>query len=292
MAEGGSSEGREQGLLSTIAHLSTIGEVSLESTEIFASLIRGLSVEMSSLKGTSHLGSVLSCADMLAVSSSLAKDAPQGSVEIVLSKGHAALGLYASLFLDQKIGEQLLFSFSDEGSLLEEHPNHLIPGVEFPTGSLGHGLALMAGRILGARLQQQSQQGIVVLSDGECNEGTVWEAVLFSAAKRLGGLVALVDSNGFQATGPTTETYGQIRLVEMFRGFGWEGEEIDGHDHGELKRSIRKGLQSSRPYFVIARTIKGKGVSWMEADNNWHYRVPSQAEVIAALRELGIPVRK
>ena len=275
-------------LPSTIAFSNRIGEASLASTETYASLIRGLSVEMSSIKGTSHLGSVLSCADALAVSSTLARLAPEGVVEIVLSKGHAALGLYASLLLEGKIGQELFLSFSDDGSVLEEHPNHYIQGVDFPTGSLGHGLALMAGRILGARLQQQSKQGIVVLSDGECNEGTVWEAVLFSAAKRLGGLVAIVDANGFQATGPTAETYGEIRLVDMFRGFGWEGEEIDGHDHQELMRSIREGLEGSKPYFVVAHTTKGKGVSWMESDNNWHYRVPTEAEVVAALEELGI----
>lgn len=292
MAEEAFSIARKRRSLSTIAFLRELGETPPASTEIYAALIRGLSVEMSGIKGTSHLGSVLSCADVLAVASSLARDAPEGVVEIVLSKGHAALGLYSSLFLDRKIGEEMFLSFSDDGSLLEEHPNHHIEDVEFPTGSLGHGLSLMAGRILGARLQQQIKQGIVVLSDGECNEGTVWEAVLFSAAKRLGGLVAIVDANGFQATGPTTETYGHLQLVDMFRGFGWDGEEVDGHDHRELERSIGKGLQSSRPYFVIAHTTKGKGVSWMEADNNWHYRVPNEAEVVAALTELGLSVQR
>jgi len=292
LAERTLSEDSHRAVLSTVAYLRSAGESARATTESVAALIRGLSVEMAGLKKTSHLASVLSCADTLAVSSRLAKESREEAVEIVLSKGHAALGLYASLFLDHKVEEQSFLSFSDEGSILEEHPNHQIPGVEFPTGSLGHGLSLMAGRILGARMQGQRKQGIVVLSDGECNEGTVWEAVLFSTAKMLGGLVAVVDANGFQATGPTTETYGQTELVEMFRGFGWEGEEVDGHDHHELRRAILKGLENPGPYFVVARTIKGKGVSWMEADNNWHYRVPSEAEVTAALGELGIPVQK
>lgn len=285
-------EERTHGSLYSLEYLDVTRDTPLKSTEVFSKLVRGLSIELSAIKGTSHLGSVLSCADILAVSLSLKRGLSEDLLEIVLSKGHAALGLYSSLFVEGTIGEELLLTFSDSGSVLEEHPNHQIEGVEFPTGSLGHGLALMAGRIMGARLQQKEKQGIVVLSDGECNEGSVWEAALFSAARGIRGLVAVVDANGFQATGPSIETYGRARLADMFRGFGWEGEEINGHDHQELNDSILKGLSSPVPFFVIAQTTKGKGISWMEADNNWHYRVPSDLEVVAALEELGMAARK
>lgn len=257
-------------------------------SEMLAKLIRGLTIEMSGLKATSHLGSSLSCADILSVASDVANEKRGSSIDFVLSKGHAALGLYALLLLRGTIDEQLFMSFGDRGSKLEEHPNHEIPGVIFPTGSLGHGLGLLAGRVMGARILGTEKAGIAILSDGECNEGTVWEAALFSAAKRIGKLVAIVDANGFQATGPTAESFGAVNISDMFFGFGWEGEEVDGHDHLQLKQAILRGLSSSGPYFVVASTIKGKGVSFMEGDNNWHYRIPTEDEVLHSLEELRI----
>lgn len=288
MISGAEPSGGNGSSLTTLSAFANLQGLRGASSQILASVIRGLSVEMSSLKKTSHLASVLSCADILAVSSVLAREEPDGQIEVVLSKGHAALGLYAVLFLEGKIDEGMFLSFSDEESVLEEHPNHEVPGVEFPTGSLGHGLGLMAGRVMGSMLQGGRRTGIVVMSDGECNEGTVWEAVLFAAARKLGGLVVVIDANGFQATGPTSESFGSVRLSEIFHGFGWEGEEINGHSHTELSSSIRRGLNNPTPYFVVANTVKGKGVSWMEGDNNWHYRIPTDAEVRLALEELEI----
>jgi len=260
------------------------------SLEEYATAIRGLSIEMCGAAATAHLGSVLSCADILSVvfqngqrKTSDAADSP----DFILSKGHAALGLYSALLLNSVISLSEFLSYAKKGSALEEHPSHHIPSVPISTGSLGHGLGFMAGRLQGKKIQQNPSSGIVLMSDGECNEGTVWEAALYAAAKKLGGLVAIVDSNGFQATGRTAETYGRARLSEMFSSFGWQGREVDGHNLDEMTQAVNLGLSSDTPYFVIAHTVKGKGVSFMEDDNNWHYRAPSESDVTAALVELG-----
>ena len=256
-----------------------------QDPEICRRLVRALTIEISELKGTPHIGSALSCADILVAAHHL-KYVCGELDDVVLSKGHAALGLYISLATHGVIPFSSLLTFASEGSALEEHPNSSIPGVTFPTGALGHGLGLLAGLILGKRIQGTAYKGVVIMSDGECNEGSVWEAALFAQAHRIAGLVAVVDNNTWQATARTSETLGNARLAEMFTGFGWNGVEVDGHDHDLLIRSIREGLQSPTPYFVIAHTVKGKGVDFMEDDNNWHYRVPSTAETEMAIQQI------
>lgn len=256
-----------------------------QNPEICRRLIRALTIELSELKGTPHIGSTLSCADILVAAHNL-KYVCGELDNVVLSKGHAALGLYISLATHGVIPFSSLLTFASEGSALEEHPNSSIPGVTFPTGALGHGLGLLAGLILGKRIQGTAYKGVVILSDGECNEGSVWEAALFAQAQRIAGLVAVVDNNAWQATARSSETFGTARLAEMFTGFGWNGVEVDGHDHDSLIGSIRQGLQSPTPYFVIAHTVKGKGVDFMEDDNNWHYRVPSTAETQLAIQQI------
>lgn len=263
----------------------------LSDPVFFSTMVRGLSVEMSHKTGAAHLGSVLSCADILgSYFSTLRED---GNLDFllsnfVLSKGHAALGLYAGLFLLGKITTAELLSYCQKGSVFEEHPNHKVPGVSSPTGSLGHGLGFMIGRLIGFRSRNIEASGVVVMSDGECNEGSVWEAALFASAKSVGGLVAIIDANGFQATGPSTESYGAVQIEEMFSGFGWLGHKVDGHNHLALQHAITRGLASEKPNFVVAETTKGQGVSFMEDDNNWHYRSPNEAEVNMALVELGL----
>lgn len=268
-----------------------VGDAILSSTD-FSAAIRGLSIEMCGWAKTAHLGSVLSCADILSVVFSGQEEDLQvnrGEAPFfILSKGHAALGLYSSMLLKSMISLQDFLSYAQAGSALEEHPSHRIPDVLLSTGSLGHGLGFMAGKIQGSNFFGKRRGGIVLMSDGECNEGTVWEAALYSAAKKIEGLVAVIDANGFQATGPSSETFGLARVGEIFRGFGWVGVEVDGHNVAALKGAISEGLSSRTPFFVVAHTVKGKGVSFMEDDNNWHYRSPSPSEVGNALKELGI----
>ena len=263
----------------------------LSDPVFFSTMVRGISVEMSNRTGAAHLGSVMSCADILGSYFSTLRDDDNVDFVLsnfVLSKGHAALGLYAGLFLLGKITTAELLSYCQAGSVFEEHPNHKVPAVSSPTGSLGHGLGFMVGRLVGFRSQNIEASGVVLMSDGECNEGSVWEAALFASAKSVGGLVAIVEANGFQATGRSTESYGAVKIEEMFSGFGWVGQRVDGHDHSALQQAVTGGLASEKPNFVVAETTKGQGVSFMEDDNNWHYRSPNEAEVNMALVELGL----
>jgi transketolase len=253
--------------------------------DIIPDLIRAFSVIISGEKATPHLGSVLSCAEILASAKKISLD-HNGEIKVLLSKGHAALGLYVYMFIHGQISIGELLTFAESDSIFEEHPNPKVPGIDFPSGSLGHGLGLMSGFIAGSRIQNKSVGGIVIMSDGECNEGTVWEAALFAKAKNLAGLVAIIDSNGWQATGQTSETYGTNSLKAMFEGFGWNGVVVDGHKQAELLACIHQGLGESSPFFIVAETVKGKGVSFMEDDNNWHYRIPSESEVQLALAEI------
>lgn len=247
--------------------------------------MRALTVEISEIKKTPHIGSSLSSCEILVAAHHLMY--VKGEIDdVILSKGHAALGLYCSLATHGVLPFASLLTFADEGSALEEHPNPSVPGVTFPTGALGHGLGLLTGLILGKRIQGKAHRGVVIMSDGECNEGSVWEAALFAQAQNISGLVAIIDNNGWQATARSSDTFGSARLTEMFTGFGWNGLEVDGHDYDELTNSIRKGLDSTTPFFIVANTIKGKGVDYMEDDNNWHYRVPSTEETRSAIDQI------
>jgi len=252
-------------------------------------------VRMSHEGRAPHLGSALSCLDVLvALYFGVARvdpDAPDHDDRdrVVLSKGHAAAALYATLAERGFFPTDRLAEFNRDGSDLPEQPApRCVPGVEVATGSLGHGLSVGAGLALAGRLGAADARVFVVLSDGECNEGAVWEAALFAGAQRLEGLTAIVDYNRWQATGRSDEVMALAPLVDKWRAFGWCAEEVDGHDVDELVRRLgapRGG--SGRPRAFVAHTTKGKGISFMEDDNDWHYRIPDERELAAALAELG-----
>ena len=264
---------------------------SLEST---ARSIRAQLVKMSHDASAPHLGSALSCADILVVAYSETLridphnfDDPDRD-RFILSKGHAAAVLYATLAEFGFFSKSLLSSYGQAGSCLAEQMSPgCVPGVEAATGSLGHGLSLGLGMALAGRLQDRSYQVWVLLSDGECNEGTVWEAAMFASAQRIENIVAIVDYNGWQATGRTNEIMALDPLVEKWESFGWKAREVDGHDCASLLAAMRDvPATNGQPTAIIARTIKGRGVSFMEDDNNWHYRIPNDDELQAALVEL------
>lgn len=263
----------------------------LES-KILSREIKSICLKLSHAKQTAHLGSALSAADIIAcIFSSHLRTDSSGTKKILkdrflLSKGHAASALYAALFHIGLITEKELWSYADAGSIFEEHPNHKIPGVDFPTGSLGHGLPLGCGMALGDKLLKNDKFTFVLMSDGECNEGTVWESAIFASAKALGNLVVLVDHNKFQATGPTSETFGSISLAQAFRGFGWTVFEVDGNSHNHINDCLTKSRMSNSPTVIVCNTKKGSGVSFMEGNNNWHYRAPNNEELTLALTEL------
>lgn len=261
-----------------------------------AARFRAKAIEMSHAAGAAHLASSLSCMDMVAVLYHSVLKIDPGNPKwkdrdrFILSKGHAATAQYAALAYCGFLTEADLNTYGKAGSLLEEHPSPKLPGVEAATGSLGHGLPFGCGIALAARINGQRYRTFVLMSDGECNEGSVWEASLFAAANRLGNLCAFVDFNKWQATGRSTEVLALNPLADKFRNFGWDVCEIDGHDHEQILRAVQSvAMEQTRPTMVIAHTVKGKGVSFMEDDNNWHYRIPTLEEIRLAKVELGVP---
>lgn len=267
----------------------------VSSTQLAAQM-RARAIEMSHAAGAAHLASALSCIDIVAVLyHSVLKLDPnnprwQYRDRFILSKGHAATALYAALAYRGFLTDDDLKTYGHVGSLLEEHPTPRLAGVEAATGSLGHGLPCGCGISLAGRIKQQQYRTFVLMSDGECNEGSVWEACMFAAANQLGGLCAFVDFNKWQATGRSREVLALDPLADKFTSFGWNVQEIDGHDHRQILNALGKvSADRQKPTMVVAHTTKGKGVSFMEDDNNWHYRIPTAEEVRLAKLELGVP---
>jgi transketolase len=261
-----------------------------------AGRVRRQVIEWSHRAGTPHLGSSLSCVDLLvALYWAVLRIDPREPDHVlrdrfVLSKGHAALALYVTLAERGFFPATLLDTYNQDGGRLAEHPGpHCAPGVEAATGSLGHGLPLGAGMALSGRIQEHSYRVFVLLSDGECNEGSVWEAAMFAAAQRLDNLVAIVDYNKWQATGRSDEVLGLAPLRAKWEAFGWCAVEVDGHDYRGILGALKQVPNGTgKPMAIVAHTIKGRGVSFMEDDNNWHYRIPSADEVRRAAQELKV----
>jgi transketolase len=260
-----------------------------------ASQFRGEVIEMSHNARAAHLASALSCLDIISVLyHSVLKVNPSAPKwddrdRFILSKGHAASALYAALAYKGFISHDDLKTYGVVGSLLEEHPSPRLPGVEAATGSLGHGLPCGCGIALAGRIKDRKYRTFVLMSDGECNEGSVWEACMFAAANQLGNLCAFVDFNKWQATGRSKEVLALDPLVDKFKSFGWDVHEIDGHDHQQILGAVSGvSIDRQKPTMVVAHTVKGKGISFMEDDNNWHYRIPTVEEVQLAKKELGV----
>ena len=264
--------------------------------EDIARRIRGGLVKISNKANTPHLGSSLSCVDILVAAYwgvlHIDPNKPEdpNRDRLVFSKGHAATTLYLALNLKGILSDATLETYAKSGGLLPEHPVYgSSPGIEATSGSVGHGLPIGLGIALSARINKKNYRVYVVMSDGECNEGSVWEAAMLAPSQNLDNLVVIVDSNHWQATGRTEEITGKSSLKDKFEAFGWSGYEIDGHDLNALVAVLQKIPDGSgKPVAVIANTIKGKGVSFMEDDNNWHYRIPTDEEVKKALQEIGL----
>jgi transketolase len=256
-----------------------------------ASLRRSI-LETAYHAGVGHIGCALSVADILAalysgVLNLPALDHPDRD-RFVLSKGHGALALYAALAATGHMPAASLEGYCADGSDLGVHPSRKLPGVDFSTGSLGHGLSYGAGAALAARMQPSSRRVFVLLSDAELNAGSTWEAVMFAAQHRLGRLTAVVDLNGQQAFGATRDVLDLEPVAERFRAFGWTAVEVDGHDARALEQALNvPAAAHAAPRAILARTIFGRGVSFMEGQLAWHY-LPMNAEQFAcAMRENG-----
>lgn len=264
--------------------------------DAIASKLRGKVISMSHTAGTPHLGSSLSCIDiMVAAYWSVLNINPQNPDDpdrdrFILSKGHAATTIYATLCEKGFFPAEVLDTYNQDGGKLAEHPGpHCVPGVEAATGSLGHGLPIGLGMALAAKITGKKYKVFVLLSDGECNEGSVWEAALFAPARKLDNVCVIVDYNKWQATGRSNETLALDPLVEKWKSFGWDAREVDGHNINTLISNMNEiPLSSNKPLALIAHTVKGKGVDFMEDDNNWHYRIPTSEEVEISHRQLGL----
>lgn len=279
----------------TSAHRANLEPQPLDALADLTRQIRHTLVQVSQQTKTPHLASCLSGVDLLTVlygrhlhwSPALAND-PQRD-KFLLSKGHAASLLYTVLAYFGMFEVAQLFEHGQTGSAFEEHPGiHAPAGVETVSGSLGHNLGIAVGMAKAAQLKQQPNRYFVLMGDGEMNEGSVWEAAMLAPALGLNNLVALVDVNGWQGTGRSKEISALEPLDDKWRSFGWDVQRIDGHDLHAIDTALAKTATADRPQAIIADTVKGKGVSFMEDDNNWHYRMPTVEEVAKAAKELGI----
>jgi len=265
---------------------------SLASAEL-ARRIRIHALRMTNLGGGSHIGSIFSCADILAalyggiLNVDPAEPASPARDRFVLSKGHAGGGLYAVLAETGFFPVEKLMTHYQDGSQLSGHVSHELPGVDVSTGSLGHGLSIAAGMACAGLIRSSSHRVFCLLSDGECDEGSTWEAAMFAAHHRLSNLIAIVDYNRIQGIAPVSDVIGLEPFAAKWTSFGWSVREIDGHDHGTLHSVLASiPFDPGKPSCVLANTVKGKGVSFMEDTVLWHYRVPRGAEFDAALAEL------
>lgn len=246
-------------------------------------------------KGNSaHVACALSCVEILVA---LYNGILNISVEniknplrnrFILSKGHGAMALYAVLENAGIVSAEMIEKYATDGAVLAEHPCSITtPGIEFSTGSLGHGPGVACGMAFAAKFDRSSSRIFVLCSDGELNEGSVWEAVLFANAHKLDNLVLIVDHNCMQALGKTDDIIPLLSLAKKFKSFGWAVKEVDGHDVKRLYKVLNNiPFEEGKPSVVIAHTVKGKGVSFMENNLLWHYKPPNEEELKMAIAEI------
>jgi transketolase len=263
---------------------------------VFARSIRLRVLELCHKRKASHIGGSFSITDVLAVLygggildiEPKSADSPSRD-RLFYSKGHASAALYAALELRGFFeANALMDGFSVDGTYFTTHINHRVPGVELSTGSLGHALGVACGSALAGKRKAKELTVFAILSDGELDEGSNWEAILFAAHHRLDNLVLIIDFNKIQSFGSVAEIMALEPLCAKFQAFNWDVQEIDGHDHDALYRAltVAKTTRDGRPKCLVAHTTKGKGVSFMQDKLEWHYRSPNDVELEAARLEL------
>lgn len=243
---------------------------------------------------SAHVAVALSCVEILAALYSgvlnISPDAlnDENRDLFFLSKGHGCMALYAVLAWKKFLDPAILETYGTNGSILAEHPlSGKVPGVEFASGTLGHGLAVAAGSAKASKLLKRENRVFALLGDGECDEGSVWEAAAAAGAHGLDNLTAIIDRNGLQACGACADITGGLSLRSAWESFGWNVKEADGHDLEALKKIFAAKPAGGKPRAVICDTVKGKGIPFMENNLEWHYRPVRGAEKEAALRSIG-----
>jgi transketolase len=262
---------------------------------LLADQIRALSLQLVHHARASHIGSALSIADLLGVlisdgdlcRLSLSDDSDRDRV--ILSKGHACVSFYSALHIKGFFSREELFTYGKDYSSFMNHVSHHVPGVEFSTGALGHGLPLACGKALAAKIAKKNWFSFVIMSDGEIQEGSNWEAFLFAAHHQLSNVIALIDYNNLQSLTTVEDTISLRPLDDKLKTFGWHVQTINGHDHEAIKIAILAAKASPLPAAIILETTKGKGVSFMEGQVAWHYKTPNSEELQQALGELQLP---
>jgi transketolase len=265
----------------------------ITNASLLASMARRSILEMTSRAKASHVGSCLSVVDILAVlystDEALGMDlmTHDSKDKFILSKGHAAAALYSILAIQGLIPQEWLQEYCRNGGQLGGHvTSRGVQAIELSTGSLGHGLPYAVGIAKGKKLLGENGRCIVVMSDGECDEGTTWESALLANHHRLDNLCVIIDRNRLQSLKSTEETLGLEPLGAKWSNFGWEVREVDGHNYGEISQALRI---SSSPICIIANTVKGKGINFMENSILWHYRSPNADELQNALNQIEVP---
>jgi len=261
--------------------------------ELLAQKIRKLSLQMVYDAKASHIGGSLSMADILAVlySDILNVDPlfPNNPTRdrFLLSKGHACTGLYAVLALKGFFPISNLSSYAKDGSDFIAHTNHHIPGIEISAGSLGHALSVCCGLALAAKRKNCNWKTFCLVSDGELDEGSNWEAILLAPQLKLDNLILIIDYNKIQSLGSVKDVINLEPLIDKFKSFRWETFEVDGHNHDLLKTVFTNALElDGKPKVIVAHTVKGKGISFMENNLLWHYKSPSKDQLDEAIYEL------
>lgn len=262
--------------------------------DLLSKKLRKRIIETSFKAKIPHLGSCLSCIDLLVylywMEMKIDPSKPNDPYRdrFVLSKGHGAPALFQVLAEKDFFPLNLLKTFGSPGSFFHEHPPKpgFINGIEAATGSLGHGLPMALGMALASKITNKNYSTYVVLSDGECNEGSIWEAAMLASGLMVSSLTIFIDFNKWQATGRSKEIMALDPLVDKWKAFGWDAYEINGHNFYEINQALNAAKLTDKPSAIIANTIKGKGVSFMEDNNNWHYKTPSEEEFLKAIKEI------
>jgi transketolase len=263
------------------------------TTYDLAKVIRLYTLGMVHRANASHVGSCFSVADILAVLYgqilNIDPDNPKSPERdrLILSKGHSAAILYATLAECRFFPREWLDNYCQDGSPLTGHISHHVPGVEVSTGSLGHGLPIGCGMALAGKREKETYRIFVILSDGELDEGSNWEPILFAPHHQLDNLVVIVDYNKIQSFGTVKEVLDLEPLVDKWKAFRWAVREIDGHDHRQIEDTLKNvPFEIGKPSVIIAHTTKGKGVSFMENQLAWHYKSPNVEQLAQALSEV------
>jgi len=276
-----------------------LSEKQIAEYKKLAALIRAHAVMMTNLQHSGHLGSSLSMADLLVVLFDRVlrvdpkkPDWPQRD-RFILSKGHAAAGVYAIMAEKGFFPKDWLKTYYCDNGKLCGHISHHVPGVEFSTGSLGHGLPVGVGMALAAKRAKAEHRIVVLMSDGDCNEGSTWEAIMFAAQHKFDNLIAVVDYNKVQALGQSKDVINLEPFAKKVEDFGWAVKEIDGHNFNEIDQALKViPFEESKPSFLIAHTVKGKGISYMENTVASHYKCVPDEKLSAAYKELGVSYEK